>query len=244
MFGEALQYLTEAVTWDQTYLSEGNISVSIQGDYVNATGGGPQAFNTDFIPNSAGLVSLTIDKEWLKGQSSNNVTLYFYSLSTNFNDDFNRVRGPTLMVTNRPSDVYHQEPAKAPKGKDLYIALPTVFGFILLCLVGGFFWNRKHRKIGLGNVMGRKTGYGTGKSKTQRMGNGKKKPADIQLRVQELTADGQYKDVTPKAEPVFRGHARADSDALGSLAGSPTREGTNYFRDEMKRQESSFDFRH
>jgi hypothetical protein len=143
--------------------------------------------------------------------------------------------GPILRVTNRPPNYYRQPLAKAPKGQDLYIALPVVFGFIILCLVGGFFWNKHARKIGLGNVMGRRGGYGVGKSRRQRLGLGKKKSEAIQLREQELRTGPQYTDNPDRRSPQ---HARADSDALGSLAGTPTEERTNYFGDEMDRQQN------
>lgn len=147
------------------------------------------------------------------------------------------------MVTNRPPpEPYRQPKAQAPKGQSLYIALPIVFAFILLCVVGGFLYNRKNRKIGLGNVMGRRKGYGVGKSRSQRLGLGKKKEGGIQLREQELTADGQYRDARLDSPPPARGvdgHARADSDALGNFPGSPTEDRTNVFRDEMRRQQQS-----
>lgn len=140
------------------------------------------------------------------------------------------------MVTNKPSSYYRQPPPKIPTGKTLYIALPTVFGFIILCVCGGCIINRKRRQIGLGNVMGRRRGYGVGKSRSQRLG---KKGVGIPLREQELTADGRYRDV-PVAEEQRGGdsdiRARAESD-LGSLAGSPVEERRNYFRDEIRRQE-------
>jgi hypothetical protein len=213
-------------------LEDKNSSILIQGDYVNATGGGQQAFHTQFIQSFVGSAAVTIDESWLQGKSSNNITLKFFPINPSLKEPM-QVTGPTLMVTHRPKEYYHQEPAKAPKGQSLYIALPTVFGFILLCVVGGFFWNRKARKIGLGNVMGRRKGYGTGKSRSQRLG---KKAGAIQLREQELTAGGQYRDA-PAPGQTSKGHGRADSDALGSLAGSPNEERTNYFRDEMRRQE-------
>jgi len=143
-----------------------------------------------------------------------------------------------LEVTNKPADYYRQPKTPAPKGQSLYIALPTVFGFIILCVCGGAIYNRKQRKIGLGNIMGRRNGYGVGKSRSQRLGLKKRKEGAIQLRDQELTAGGQYRDV-PLAQDrnTPLGHARADSDALGSLAGTPTEERPNPFRDEMMRQD-------
>jgi len=107
------------------------------------------------------------------------------------------------MVQQEPPNYYRQQPSKTPTGQSLYIALPTVFGFILLCVAGSFFINRKHRKIGLGNVMGRR-GYGIGKSRGQRIGIRKKKGGEIQLREQDLTANGQYSDTPIEDEARSR----------------------------------------
>jgi hypothetical protein len=169
--------------------------------------------------------------------SSNNVTLWINPLNP-INGEAHSLGGLNLEVTNKPADYYRQPKTPVPKGQSLYIALPTVFGFIILCVCGGAIINRKHRKIGLGNVMGRRNGYGVGKSRSQRLGLRKKNEGAIQLRDQELTAGGQYRDVPHPEDPNF-GRARADSDGLGSLAGTPTEERTNYFRDEMRRQEQN-----
>jgi hypothetical protein len=210
--------------------------VLIQANYVNNSDGGPQAFQSPITSNAFGFIAWTIDKELLKGKKSNNVTLFIVPLDRSAGEP-KSLGGPTLEITNRPAVYYQQPPTKAPKGQSLYIALPTVFGFIILCVCGGFFINRKHRKIGLGNVMGRRKGYGVGKSRTQRMGLGKKKNGAIRLREQELTSGGQYRDRPAEHEERGRtGHTRSDSDTLGSLAGTPTEERTNYFSDEMRRQ--------
>jgi hypothetical protein len=181
----------------------------------------------------------TIDKDWLQGLSSNNITLWINPYNP-INGEANSLGGVNLEVTNKPAEYYRQPKTPLPEGQSLYIALPTVFGFIILCVCGGAIYNRKHRKIGLGNVMGRRNGYGVGKSRSQRLGLRKKKDGAIQLREQELTAGGQYRDVPlPDERNPTHGHARADSDALGSLAGTPTEERAGYFRDEMRRQEQN-----
>lgn len=182
-------------------------------------------------------------------------------------------QGPRVLVTEKP--VYHQPPAKAPTGMALYIGLPTVLGFIVLLLIGTCLWNRKTRRINLGNVMGRgRGGYGVGKSRGQRIrmpGSGRNKEQAIRLMDQD-GADGgvasqhQYRDDAPAPEERGRrgetggwrrdapqhddfdfDMPRRDSDALGSLAGTPTEDrrmdlgrnerGHNAFRDEMSRQE-------
>lgn len=227
--------LTSLVTWDTNFFTQKNGSVIIQVNYVNTTGG-VQAFQSPITVNAYGFYAWTIDKAWLQDKSSNNVTLFMMLLNPQADQPQN-IRGPTLEITNRPKDYYRQPKTQAPKGQSLYIALPTVFGFILLCVCGGYIINRKRRKIGLGNVMGRRNGYGVGKSRSQRLGLGKKNTGAIKLRDQELTADGQYRDRPADNEDGRRatGHARVDSDGLGSLAGTPTEERRDYFRDDMRR---------
>jgi hypothetical protein len=184
-------------------------------------------------------------------------------------------RGPVVLVA-KPAG-YVPEPAKAPTGPALYIGLPTVLGFVAVVLIGTCWWNRKSRKIGIASVMGRRGGYGVGKSRRQRMGlgGGKKKKAEQGIRLMErdvaATGGEVYRDhdvAPPKQKPRvnidtrLEGNARGesfdfdiprrDSDALGSLAGSPTDErhtdglgrpvqakrgNGNAFRDELSRQE-------
>jgi len=180
------------------------------------------------------------------------------------------LQGPVVKVA-KPA-AYKQEHAKAPTGPALYIGLPTVLGFVVVVAVGTCWWNRKHRKIDVGSVMGRGKGYGAGKSRRQRVfgggrgGKRERKEQGIRLMEREVTGHGAgevYRDdVAAEQRPRinvtraegdgfdFGGVPRRDSDALGSLAGSPTEErhpdafgrrqkdGTgNAFRDELSRQE-------
>jgi hypothetical protein len=228
------------VTWDINYFSEKNSTLLVLANYVNTSDGGPQAFQSPITANYRGFYAWTIDKALLQGHSSNNITLFLYPSNPSA-DEPQSFTGPTVMVANRPPTYYRQPKTPLPKGKTLYIALPAVLGAIILMVCGTHLWNRHNRRIGLGNVMGRRKGYGTGKSRAQRMGFRKKdKAAAIQLREQELTADGQYRDI-PENRDTTRGteRPRADSDSLGSLADSPTEERPNYFRNKMKRQELS-----
>ncbi|KAH8813299.1 hypothetical protein F5884DRAFT_332970 [Xylogone sp. PMI_703] len=228
------------ITWDTSFFPHPNTTVVVQANYVNASDGGPQAFQSPMVPSSYGFVSWTIDKAWLKDMKSNNLTLFIVSLGTNAVN----VPGPTVMVTTHPKSYYHQPLPKVPRGPALYIALPVVLVFVVVCIAGGFYLNRHHRHIGLGSVMGRGKGYGVGKSRRQRLGLGK--TGAIQLRDQDLhhgAGDYQVAPSSPEAGEQNlsaqrqHGHARADSDALGSLAGTPTEDRRNYFREEMRRQE-------
>lgn len=165
------------------------------------------------------------------------------------------IPGPRVLLTFPPA--HKPKDVPAPAGPALYIGLPVILGFALLCIFGTLLWNKQQRRIGLGNIMSRgRGGYGVGKSARSRMGLGKNKKKAaaerLQLMERELTADGHhvYRDVP---EP---GIARRDSDALGSLAGTPTLDrrmdfgrppasddhngpaasGSNYSRDELKPQ--------
>jgi len=232
--------MRDLVTWDRTYFAEKNASVQIVANYVNSSLGGQVAYTSSPVGADTGYITWTVLKDWMEGQYSNNITLFINALHPIAGESAS-LQGPTLMITNKPAQYYQQPKTPVPKGQSLYIALPSVFVFILLCVCGGFIFNRKHRKIGLGNIMGRRNGYGVGKSRSQRLGLGKKKKSGaIQLQERDLTTGRQYRDA-PEPEDGGRpiGRARADSDALGSLASTPTEERTNYFRDEMRRQEQN-----
>lgn len=138
--------------------------------------------------------------------------------------------GPVITLTNEPPNHYKAPPfSKVPNKEGLLIGLPVTLGFLLIVIVGLYFGMRKHRAIGLGNIMGRRRGYGVGKSKRQRLGLGKKGGGAIRLEDREDYARPQY-------QPA---HSRGDS--LGSLVsddGIRPAPGGNQFRSEMERQKT------
>lgn len=136
--------------------------------------------------------------------------------------------GPMITLTNEPPRHYAPPPVNSINKEGLIIGLPIGLGFVVLVAVGLFFGMRKHRTIGLGNIMGRRNrGYGVGKSRRQRLGLGKK--GAIRLEEREGAPMPHYSEE--------HGHARGDS--LGSLVSDdgirPT-PGGNHFRDEVQRQ--------
>ncbi|KXH34715.1 hypothetical protein CNYM01_06139 [Colletotrichum nymphaeae SA-01] len=261
---------TYYVTWDPAVLIKGNktnVNVKIQGKSVNGTTVGDIVLNADTDttnPASYGYYAWTVSSSLIPaGQDNATIELLMsYTVDGTAQD---AITGPQVLVAKRPE--WHPEAAKMPKGAELYIALPTVFGFIIICVIGGCIWNRRTRKIGLGNIMSRsRHGYGVGKSRAQRLGakvrqsvfHGGRKDHGIQLRQREISPDGYVYRDEPLPDQQQRqhtgglntnggglGHARRDSDALGSLAGSPVSatfphhepQGGNAFREEMRRQE-------
>jgi hypothetical protein len=64
------------VTWDKDYFGQKNASVNIVANYVNDMGHGPVAFKSDPVSVSEGYYVWTIQKDWLQGEATNNVTLF------------------------------------------------------------------------------------------------------------------------------------------------------------------------
>lgn len=236
---------------------------------------GDQAFSSDPVRKSWGYFAWTPAGSMLKQGTGKavNISLALAVLSAAADDDDEAVAqtyaGPTVLVAKAPA--YRQRAPALPNGAALYIGLPVVLGFCLLMVCGLCAWNRKARQIGLGNIMSRgRHGYGVAKSRARRMtmrGAGKKqKQQAVHIRLMDqVPEEDMYRDEprggggrNNKTEeqlgfhldesPDWRGpqgHARRDSDALGSLAGTPTSErfprqqpgkGGNVFREEMERQ--------
>lgn len=257
-----------AVTWDSSVIN--TTQVTISGTYINSTTGeaGEDAFTSDEIKARWSYYAWTPSKSYLSqgdGQAVN-ITLKLKALESDGETVSQTYTGPTVLVTKAPT--YQQAAPTLPTGAALYIALPTVFGFCLIMICGVCMWNRKTRKIGLGNVMSRsRHGYGVAKSRakrmTMRMKGGRSKKAAMQniRMLDNLPEDQMYRDDPAQfdgrkdyqydrdAEELNMGrpgHARRDSEGLGSLAGTPTserfpreqgRQGGNVFREEVERQQ-------
>lgn len=258
----------DVVTWDSSVFNSTNTTVILEGSYINATTGevASQAFSSDKIKSGWSYYAWAVDSKLMQGKSAANITLFLNALDDDQNTTAKSYTGPTVLVTKQPT--YHQPAPKMPSGAALYIGLPTVLGFCLLMIFGVCLWNREARKISIGNIMSRsRHGYGIAKGRARRMGRGGRKGRNIRL-MDQLPEDQHYRD-EPRQHPArggdddggwgqqhvyhhqhknneFLGHARRDSDALGSLAGTPTsanfpvtqpQQGGNVFREELERQQ-------
>ncbi|KAI0435898.1 hypothetical protein F4803DRAFT_544069 [Xylaria telfairii] len=256
--GESPLYIgtTYYFTWDPKYFmtalnSTSNSTVQVVGNHINSTTGDVRtespAFLSGFTRPGFGYVSIKMTDDILLHQGSQNISL---SLVSVIGGERQVSPGPVIKVTTRPGPVADAR-GDLPPGAALYIALPTVFGFIIVCVVGTCIYNRHHRRIQLPGVMGRN--YDVGKSGRSRFGLGKRRKAAkaserIQLMEREIQAEGGevYHDLPNPAD-----RPRRDSDALGSLAGTPTEDRRmelgrpgggdtpttgNAFRDELRRQ--------
>ncbi|KAK8016919.1 hypothetical protein PG993_015108 [Apiospora rasikravindrae] len=236
-------------TWDATWFkSSPNTTIKIQGDYINQTNGetATQAFESTGVTASWGYWAWYADRKLLLGQHALNLSISLGSLKPG--GDVNGatvLRGPTILLSEAP--VPKPKPVPSPAGPALYVGLPVIFGFAILCIFGVCVWNARHRRIELGNIMsrGRRHGYGGKSSRRNRMAglsvgaspsDDKKAAAErVQLMQRETAPDGNavYRDLDDDAKQMEGNHfpplerpnqPRRDSDALGSLAGTPHRE--------------------
>ncbi|KAH6900025.1 hypothetical protein B0T10DRAFT_469431 [Thelonectria olida] len=221
---------TYYITWDPDYFDSSDLKktnasyqVSVRLDYFNTTSLELQCF--------LGFYPFYVDKKYLHGYDEHNFTLTLYQESTVSNEKKNITAiWVQLAKYKRPLN----PTTSAPTGQTLTIALPTVFGAIVLLLIGGCLWNRQTRRISIGNIMSRSRHGYTGR-KSRRIF---RKDNGIQLDTRGPLPGGEYRDAPERP--------RRDSDGLGSLANSPvdpsfqqqgTTGGHNAFRDELARQD-------
>lgn len=228
--------------WDAGYFTS-NDTIRVEGNFTNTTTGEnmDQAFKSSKLEAKDGFWTCNIEKDFM--QADTNLTLQISVFGSGGNTT-QTIEGPKLYVSTPVP--YTSTNYNTPNGPALYIGLPTIFGFIIVCLVGTCIWNRKARHINIGNVMSRsRNGGGFPLGKKARLNKQRKANERIQLMQREVEAAGGevYHDAPPRP--------RRGSDELGSLAGTPTedrrmnfsndnsrpgQEG-NMFRNELKRQE-------
>ncbi|KAM0342692.1 hypothetical protein ACHAPU_009303 [Fusarium lateritium] len=228
---------TYYVTWDPDYFNKtkstdnSTLMITPRLDIYNSTSKGWEKYKefTDAaVPAAWGYWPFYADSAYIKVNHNISITLY-----SNSNNSLERTKSSTLFLSLIDQDYPEKAKEKLPQGQTLVIALPVVFGSLLLLIVGGYLWNRKTRHIGLGNISSRSRHGYTGRAKRRIFGA---RDNGIQLD-SSAPPPGEYRDAPQRA--------RADSDGLGSLAGSPIdpnfpQQGTggrNAFRDEMRRQE-------
>ncbi|KAI9871018.1 MAG: hypothetical protein M1830_003526 [Pleopsidium flavum] len=238
---------TYHVTWDADYYPI-NSTITIELDYANANAseGGPVATSLPKTLNNYGYVTITMNSDWLKGLSRNNLTLFIIQLDPTPDHRTSVLKGPTISLINKPVTHYPPPPPTSmPNKLGLLVGLPISLGFVMFVLFGLFLGMRKHRKIGLGSVMGSRKGYGVGKSRRQRVGkNGAIRLGEREVGVRAPVETGFRDEPTRGVELQQRQHAREEN--LDDLVSSPTREHFgddprmqgNAFRDEITRQKT------
>lgn len=177
----------------------------------------------DLIPSKYGVYAWKVPGSALLQKRPTNVTLV---LRTSYwesdNDDSEELSteypGPTILLTHAPA--FKSKGTQAPRGAELYIALPVVGAFIAIMIFGTCVWNRGLRRIGIGNVMSRSR-HRLRKRRANKFSRKVRKTAkDDEIAVMLEDWDGR------------------ESGEFGSGEGS-----SNGFRDELARQEREFEAR-
>lgn len=208
--------------------------------------------------NALGFLAIPMEQAWLNNFARNNLSTTMVSYVKGSSEAAKQYTGPIVSLTSPPPQ--HLPPSTGPgiNKAGLEIGLPIVLAFVIVCLFGVCWWNRKSRKIGPVKWRKRDLGYGTRQSGRQRMGLGKK-GADAQARERELVAgergrgraangysdepfsvgddhiDGPWELNERKGDAGTNGHARDAS--LGSLVGDGNELEMNDFRREIGRQQ-------
>ncbi|KAF2730512.1 hypothetical protein EJ04DRAFT_392476, partial [Polyplosphaeria fusca] len=162
---------TYYATWNPDYFPL-NSTVTVKAQFINDSL--QEVWSSPATDNSWGFVAFTVGNEWTQSYDRFNLTLY--ALVFEADDPTKKATpwtGPTFEVTKEPPRHYAPpEPTKAPNKEGLYIGIPVSLGFVLIVVVGLWIGMRHRRTIGIGNIMGRRQGYGAGKSRRQRLGLG------------------------------------------------------------------------
>ncbi|KAL7902035.1 hypothetical protein HDV63DRAFT_377684 [Trichoderma sp. SZMC 28014] len=236
---------TYYITWDPDYYNKTNFKTNttydiiVRLDYLNRTSNEwvkLESFDDNRVPASWGFWPLQVKKSYLMGEKTNNITITLLSAPHGSNDKNSSIALPVLF--QKPALPQNSKP-QLPTGHTLSIALPLAFGCFIFIIVGLFVWNRKSRRIELGNIMSRSRHGYNGRKARRNIFHSRRDVGSVQLHnADDHLGDGDYHDA-----PIA---GRRDSEALGSLAGTPIDEtfqhqGTtgghqNAFRDEMARQ--------
>lgn len=194
-----------------------------------------------------GYANVTMQKEWLGSSIATDANLTFVASGYDSASDKKAAfyDGPNVWLTSKPPEHYDPPPpTKAPNKLGLMIGLPVSLGFSALVVLGLCIGMRKHRQIGLGNIMSRNRGYDSRKSRRQRVGRTK---GGIRLEDREVLQQHgcRYEDeITPMPErhfaPPFAGKTGHERDvSLGSLVSEGDDKQTgNAFRQEIEKQKT------
>jgi hypothetical protein len=236
---------TYYVTWNSEFFSSPNASITVILQAKNSSN--TQTWSSDRIPNAMGYATVTMQKEWLGSDlvNTNNLTFVASEYDSDSDKKASFFDGPNVILMNKPAEhLPPPPPTKAPNKLGLMLGLPIGLGFTAFVVVGLCIGMRKHRQIGLGNIMSRNRGYVSRKSRRQRLGG---KTGNIRLEDREVLPEQGYRDedeIRPAprqdfaySQPNTSGNAHARDISLGSLVS----EGDD--RTEVRQQQSGNAFR-
>lgn len=228
-----------SITWDPArFPADSNDTVFIK--YVNGSGDGDFPRWNQTVPNERGYVEVSMNGEWLKGQTRNNLSIWIDSVEPN--GSLTQVNGPVVALISRPtpSASPSSTPAPAPLAPHkssnklgMEVGIPIGLAFLFALLLG-LCWGMRRSRRGRGYIANRARsfrGHGTAQLTGDEFRTARRRG--------ESFKDEPVQDVELQPRP---GHAREDS--MGAFMDNPTSAGlgdgprheTNAFRAELARQ--------
>lgn len=184
--------------------------------------------------NKQGWAKIEMQKEWLEGNKSTNLTFFMSSTNNGDSDSSNTLSGPRLMLVDDKSEKEGDSQKSSKLGMGL--GIPIAFAFVALGIVGLLFCMKKRRK-GAGYLNKRSHSQGGGRSRA------------IHLEDDDWSGGTRgperFRDEPgPGLELQDRSRGYDRDNSIGSLGSSPTNDGFenqgqvggNAFRDEISRQ--------
>jgi hypothetical protein len=229
------------VTWDPTRF-EVNTTITILLNYANDTENGNRvAWTSDGTPREKGFVTIKMEDSWRMGTKNTTLEFALISYSPASKHTATPVDGPTIFLTKSTSHYPPPAKTKLPDNVSLYVGVPIGVGGLIFVLLGLYFGMRKHRHIGLKSIMGRKKGYGSGKSKRERLGL---KKGAIRLGERGTTDPalnyGDWDEIRPAPTgqqdwPMPQALRSGAEEPLGTLVNG---DNGNAFRKEVEQQQT------
>ncbi|KFY35543.1 hypothetical protein V494_05826 [Pseudogymnoascus sp. VKM F-4513 (FW-928)] len=105
---------TYYITWDTTAFP-GNQSVFVLGNYLNASVGGEQAFQSDTMEGSRGWYALNVLEAWKQKSKENYIDIFLATASGG-----KQLPGPRIAIGTAPEETEFK-PTPAPKGPALRV---------------------------------------------------------------------------------------------------------------------------
>ena len=173
---------------------------------------------------------MPFDPAWLNGGKQTSARVSLNANNPAEDEPAESRQGPIInIVPVPPASPLPASPHSTINTLGLAVGLPVGVAVVALILAVLYFGMRKTRRIGLGNVMGRRKGYGVRKSRTQRLG----RKGAVVLSEQEIYhSEPAFRD-DPLDQSVELGHDRYQDSSREDRS----RNAGNVFREEVARQQ-------
>lgn len=194
------------------------------------------AWQSDMTYNASSGFAVFLASDLKTNNNGTNIKLSLIPSYANNRDQLSDFAMTPLQINvevplGRPAN---KSNSSLPKGAALYIGIPVAFGAVILLVCGGCWWNRKTRRIDLGNIMKRsRRGYSGRKERRRMFDATRPEDGGIQLRDNENDFDAHDHGFSA---PVYRDAPDHSSAKDGSFQQQDTTGGRNAFRDEVARQ--------